>query len=142
MTTQLVRSVFVLCCVERVGYLMEGNMVYHFINGLVLQCIDFVEIFYFIIRKNILYTLFILLFYCKNVFFYLYLSCSVVFFSSFLNKKQIYIKIKIRAILSTHFFSNEIDSRLEDGGNQYQIQVVGECQFGDLPFKLREFHPG
>ena len=44
-------SIFVLCFVERLGYLMNGSMMYHFINGSAFQCIDFAGDF-FIEKKD------------------------------------------------------------------------------------------
>lgn len=44
---------FVLCCVERFGYLMEET-IYHFMNRSALQRIDFALIFYFIWKKDCL----------------------------------------------------------------------------------------
>ena len=42
------------------------------------------------------------------------------------------------------FFGSEIGKSgawgLGGGGEQYQIQVMGECEVGDLPSKWGEFH--
>lgn len=81
------------------------------------------------------YTLFTLLFfnlYCKDVCFCFHLPCSVVFFYSFLNTKR---KIKI---VYQFFLTVKSISR---GANQYQIQMVGKCQVGDLPSRWGRFQP-
>ena len=57
--------------------------------------------------------------------FYFHFPCSIVFLNSFLNRKQIKVKIKIHEILSYNFFKSEIGKW--GGDNQYQFQVLGEC---------------
>ena len=65
MTTQLVTTIFVVCCVKRVVYLMEESMVCDFVNGSI-QSIGFAVFFLYFLRP-----------------------CSVVFLSNILNTKQI-----------------------------------------------------
>ena len=69
MTTQLVTTIFVVCCVKRVVYLMEESMVWDFVNGSTIQSIGFAGIFLYFLRP-----------------------CSVFFLSNILNTKQINIK--------------------------------------------------
>lgn len=106
LTTRLVKSIFVMCYVDRVGYLMILNIAYHFINDSALQCIDFPGISYGI-WKNGFYTIWIILLFTlhwMNVCFNFHLQCSVVFLRSFLNTKKINADIIIHEISSINIW--------------------------------------
>ena len=81
-------------------------------------------------KGSVFYTFWILLFFSlkyKNVCFYFYVLCNVAFFSSFLNMKQINIKIKIYEILPTNYFMI-VKSNSSGGGKpsvKFTLQVGG-----------------